>query len=49
MRYLDLGNALGRDEVNPYVLRIPEYARSGMIYLFERILVTNQSNLHRWW
>jgi hypothetical protein len=49
MRYPELENALQRDQVNPDVLRIPEYARSGMIYLFERILVTNQSNLHRWW
>ena len=49
MRYLDLTTALKRDDVNPDVVEIPEYARSGMIYLFERILVVNQSNVHRWW
>ena len=49
MRYVDLGNALKRDDINPDVLEIPETAGSGMIYLFERILVVNQSNVHRWW
>jgi hypothetical protein len=49
VRYLDLANALKRDDVNPDVIEIPEYARSGMIYLFERILVVNQSNVHKWW
>ena len=49
MRYLDLATALKRDDVNPDVVEIPEYARSGMIYLFERILAVNQSNVHKWW
>ena len=49
MRYLELGSALRHDEINPKVLGIPEYARSGMIYLFERILITNQSKVHQWW
>ena len=49
MRYSDLMNALKRDEINPDVLDIPEYARSGIIYLFERIAIVNQSTIHRWW
>lgn len=49
LRYNELREAFTRTEVNPGVLGIPEYARSGMIYLFERLLVVNQSRLHRWW
>ena len=49
MRYLDLASALRRDDINLNVVEIPEYARSGMIYLFERMLVVNQSKVHKWW
>jgi len=49
MRYVDLTVALARDDSNPDVTDIPEYARSGMIYLFERMLVVNQSKIHKWW
>ena len=49
VRFMDLVSVLRRDETNPVVLAIPEAARSGMLYLFERILVVSQSNVHRWW
>jgi len=49
MRYPDLGTTLKRDDINPLVVEIPEYARSGVIYLFERMWVVNQSKVHRWW
>ena len=47
--YLGLRDALKRNEVNTDVVAIPEFARSGMIYLFERLIITNQSKVHRWW
>jgi hypothetical protein len=49
MKYLGLTDAMKRDDVNPDVLAIPNFARSGMIYLFETLTVANQSNIHRWW
>jgi hypothetical protein len=49
LRYLELTDVLKRSEVNLEVLEIPEYARSGMIYLFERLVMVNQSSVHQWW
>jgi len=49
IRYFELSDAIRRSDVNLDVLGIPEYGRSGMIYLFERLVVVNQSSLHRWW
>lgn len=49
MRYLDLHGVLRKTDGNPAVLGLPETARSGMIYLFERLQVANQSVIHRWW
>jgi hypothetical protein len=47
--FVPLVNVLRREDTNPVVLEIPETARSAMLYLFERILVVSQSNVHRWW
>jgi hypothetical protein len=49
MKYLGLTDAMKWNDINPDILAIPDVARSGMIYLFERLMVANQSNLHRWW
>ena len=49
IHYLDLTETLRKQDVNPDVIGIPEVAKSGMIYLFERISVVNQSDIHRWW
>jgi hypothetical protein len=49
LQFADLANTLRRREVNPNVSDIPTYARSGLTYLFERVVVVNQSPLHQWW
>jgi hypothetical protein len=49
LQFADLSNTLGRREVNPNVSDIPTSARSGLIYLFERVVVVNRSPLHQWW
>ena len=49
VRYVDLANTLKRDDTNPCILQIPDRARSGIVYLFERLSIVNQSVVHSWW
>ena len=49
MAYHDLTSLLKQVDINPTIIDIPNYARSGMIYLFERMTIVNQSSVHQWW
>ena len=49
LQYQDIPLTLARQEVNPILLGIPSFARSSLVYLFERMVVVNQSKVHRWW
>ena len=49
MAYHDLTSLLKQVDINPAIIDIPNYARSGMIYLFERMIIVNQSSVHQWW
>ena len=40
---------LERDEVNSELNKIIEMERSGIVYLFERMCIVNQSKIHQWW
>jgi hypothetical protein len=49
LKYHDIPRILATNEVNPTILGITETARSALIYLFERMVVVNQSKVHQWW
>ena len=49
LKYNDIPRILATNEVNTTILGITETARSALIYLFERMVVVNQSKVHQWW